>query len=256
MKSDTVKELIAWTPPKIEPIISSDILYPETKMIMYGSYKSWKSMIAMHCGFCIASDRKWFSYDTKQGQVLLIQCEIPKFLFRERILAYAKGNDCYPDNLHLVTERNLRLDKDFGLAALNGLIEKITHKTGKQLDVLILDPIYKLMSGGIGDSAPVQFFLDNIDNIIDRYKCAVILVTHQRKTLHAEGVAMSFGADEIYGPVWFPAWLDTALNLERSDIDYTEVTLNFTDVRNAKRISEFKPFTIKVDEARLRFNLI
>lgn len=256
MKSDTVKELIAWQPPKIEPIISSDILYPETKMIVYGSYKSWKSMTTMHCGFCIASGRKWFSYATKQGQVLLIQCEVPKFLFRDRIFTYAKGNDCFPDDLHLVTERNLRLDKDFGVAALSRLIETITHKTGKPIDVLILDPIYKLMSGGIGESAPVQFFLDNVDNIIDRYKCAVILVTHQRKTLHAEGVAMSFGADEIYGPVWFPAWLDTALNIEKHEDDDTVITLSFTDVRNAKKISEFKPFTIKVDEARLRFNLI
>lgn len=207
-------------------------------------------MISMHTGFCIASGNQWFQFTTAPHKVLILQCEIPKFLFQDRVKKYAAGNNNYPQNIYFITEPYIKLDRDYGYAALDRVLNQLMP------DVLIIDPLYKVLSGHITDSYDVNKLLDNIDLAVSRYHCAVIIVTHTRKPQYTEeGLPLLHGSDEMLGSVYLSAWADSLLSIYKvGDEEEDKISIEFTDMRNTETI--LSPLHIKVNRDKLSFNLI
>ncbi len=248
MKSESLADLVAWQPPKVKYIISHGILLPETRMIIYGRYGSWKSMLAIHTAFCLAEGRTWITYTVAPSKSLLVQTELPKSPFRDRVLKYAKGNEINSENIYFWTEVGLRLDTPYGLAALDAELKE------RQPQVLIIDPIYKTMTQDISKSVDVQKLLDNIDLEAHRYNLAVILIGHSGKKMYAQdsGIVIDRGADALLGSSYFQDWVDTIISI--TDLGNDSIRLDFEKYRNSE--VELMPVNLKIDREKLSFNII
>ena len=231
MHADSLVELLSWKPPILPQIIGEGILYPETKMLIYGEYMSWKSMVAMHLAFCMCDGNQWLTHFTTPSRVLIIQTEIPKALYRERVIKYTMHHKVVNMNgIYFVTDLGLRLDSPWGQSAMEDILKKIEPR------VCIIDPIYKAMGGDISNSVDVQHTIDTIDTLMNRYKSACILVAHENKgTIDvATGQKYNRGANKIMGSSYWQDWADSICCLTKTGPD--RVSVSWEKYRNAQDI--------------------
>ena len=234
MEPQTVREVLLWEPSKPDaPLIGGGIMYEESRSIIYGKYKSLKSMLAMHMALCIGSGKDWLGYDTKEGggKVLYLQIEMPHRFMKKRLVQMLKG---WPDgidglerhNVFIWTEPFIKIDQKEGIALVEKYLAEIKP------DLLIIDPLYKVMSGNILDPNSVRIFLDNLDKIIARHNCAILIISHTRK-----GVYDEWGSDDLIGAMFLSAWADAVVKVTRKEVtSKTEIpiTLNFDVLRHAE----------------------
>jgi hypothetical protein len=255
MRADSVGDLYRWNPPPIIPIIE-EIMFPQNKVFIYGRYKSWKSMLAMHTGYCLAQGTPWFGFNTTKSVVLVVQCEIQKYQYKIRSDKYADGNQlsdklakriACEENLHIASEPYIKLDQGFGYQALEAEIYRL-HPT-----VIIIDPLYKVVSGRLSDEWEMRKFTDRVDMLIDKHKVSVIIIHHDRKEQIQEGQVMNRGSQEMYGTVFFQGWCDSSVRLEVQDGNENEVDVIPDILRNAQQ--DIKPFRVAIDKKTLQFRI-
>ena len=136
MAIENLSELEHWQPPnRGNSIISDGILDPGTAMLLFGPPKSWKSMASLNLAFCIASGLPWFGYSTTQSVVLIFQAELPKAVFKKRVMKFRAhfpttrlvSNESEltlpstSSSTDLVTSRSLSDGKSFGLDASSSI---------------------------------------------------------------------------------------------------------------------------------------
>jgi RecA-family ATPase len=211
---ESLKQLIAWQPPSFDSIIGEGIMLPETRMLIFGAAKSWKSMLAIHTGFTLSQGLDWFGYKTAQCTVFLLQVELPKAAYRKRVVKYSYQQQQFPDNLFFKTEHRLKVDTGFGLASLERDMERISHFPNCGHILLIIDPVYMLMSGHISDAYDTQKLLDNIDIIREKYHCSIILIHHAGKQVINDTGFVDRGAEAMMGSSYLNNWCDTAIRMD------------------------------------------
>jgi RecA-family ATPase len=242
-----VQELVAWQPPKITPIIDKGILLPQTRLVVVGMYKAWKSMLAMNMSYAIAMGHSWLGYQTNSSDVLCFQYEIPHALLRERVLKYSQAASQWPTNLTFVTPHHLKLDRDYALPIMDLYLNHFRPR------VLVIDPIYKALSGDVSSSFDVSKFIDNMDIIREKHNVAIILVHHERKQqFDASGNPLDHGSQDMMGSSYIPNWLDTMVQLDR--ITDTEVRLSFPTMRHA--IEEMPTHNLRFSHETLGASII
>ena len=133
MPIDNIKQLIAWQPEKQNAIVEEGILLPETRLMIFGQPKAWKSMMALHTAFVIANGLSWFGYKTSKAATLKYQAELPKAIDRDRVVKYAKGANSYPDNIFFKTVyERVKLDTSWGMMSFNKDVEEIKSRCPDQ----------------------------------------------------------------------------------------------------------------------------
>lgn len=250
MEVESLRQLKDWVPPQRESVIGDGILLPKTRMVIYGFWKSWKSMFAMHTAFSLAAGSRWIGHDTRPSTIHLLQLEIPKAAFRTRVVKYSDGHNVHPTNMWFSTQHYLKLDRDFGFKALDKTLEW-THP-----DVLIVDPLYKVLSGNISDSYDMMKLLDNMDQLIERHNLSVIMVTHRRKSKEGEqpGETIDRGAEEMMGSSYLANWCDSAVGIRVTHGNPEQILVSFDAMRNAE--DEIKPVLLRINRQTLGFKAI
>ena len=219
------------------PILNKGIMYEGTRVFIYGKYKTLKSMLALRFALAVSRGCPWLGFDTPLDgrSVMLLQLEIPEPMLHVRITKMV--NDGVPQlkPLWLWTEPFLKIDTADGWAKVDKYVTKY------EPDVLILDPVYKLMSGDLTATAPVQHLTDDVDRLIAKHrKMAVMLVHHTRKETPDSNRAWG-SSDDMYGNMIFSAWADSLIRLERGR--YDEIKVEFPVLRHAEEeIQELKLF--------------
>lgn len=244
MRGMTLAELMAWQPPYSSYIIEKGILVPGTKMAIFGRYQTWKSMITIDAAFCIGTGKPWLGFKTAKTTSYVVQAEIPQAQFRERVAKYALGNKVDTGNVYLATEPYIKLDKGFGV----GELDKELSRTGARL--LIIDPVFKMVSGRLTDEYDMRQFFDRMDLLAAKYNFSLILIHHDRKHLIQDGQIFSMGAEDMFGS-YMQNWCDTIIRTETTDTD-GEVKLTFEKVRHSSE--EIRPILVTVDRDTLRFS--
>lgn len=258
---DTVQSLFNWKPPVRKSIIEQGVLLPETQMILFGPSKSWKSILANHTAFCIANGDNWFGFKTAKCVVFRYQIELPKAVDRRRVVKYSAGaegrlSDNKPKNLYFKTNTYIKLDSTFGLASLDKDIQEILTKHPNEHLVLIIDPLYKIMSGRITDEYDVRKLTDNLDILKNKYGLTLILVHHTRLTrILQDGSEIDLGAEDMLGSAVLTWWCDIALKLRvlnpRTGRD--KIRMTFEIPRHAEDVLPILEF--KWDRTNLQFNV-
>lgn len=249
-----LKEFLRWEPEYPDPLIGGGLLYAEGKAIVYGRYKVGKSMLAMNIGLSIADGQPILGFPTTPlgASVLYLQLEMPKVLLHKRQKklwsGWRQGEDLEvmtKQPIHYWTEPFLKLNRPDGLAVLERRMAEFKPT------VLIIDPIYKIMQGGIRDSDQVGALLDSLDKMIANHNCAVILVGHTRKSAFEEET--EWGSDDLIGSVLFSAWADTIIKVAKKggQANRDILQFNFDVVRNAEDLLE--PKEVLFDRTTLMF---
>lgn len=245
-KPESLQQFLSWKAPYIRQLIGSGLLIPQGKAIIFGPYKSWKSMTTIDLGFKLASGKPWLGFPTVPSTVLVIQLEIPKAAYQDRVRKYAMGNHLNPANLYFVTVRNLKLDKGWGIAMLDAWI----NSTNAQ--VVIVDPTYKVISGRLTDEYDVRQFTDRMDEIIERHKVSIVLVHHEGKEWIIDGERYDRGADAAFGSAVFGWWCDSSMELRPEFEGSNIVEYSFPLLRLAQ--DDIPSFKVIINREDLTFH--
>lgn len=266
----TVHDLLEWQPPQYTRIISSGILNTKNRMFIFGDEGSWKSILAMHTGHCIARGSRWLGFKTYPSNVLRLQVELPLYIDRERLDKYCMGSKqiylakdghsevtsaqldaldarateyAYPTRYVSRTEQFIHIDESFGWESLLRNIRLCVAELPPAPLVVILDPLYKIFNRNISDESDVKPLLDKIDLIMEEVKDTVgvsfIIVHHTRKShIDETGAPINLGSQDATGSRAWMRWADTVLRIdpEPGDSTMTRITATFTKHRNAEDI--------------------
>lgn len=246
-----------WKPTYPDSMLGNGLLYREGKAILYGRYKSFKSMLSLWLMLCVADGTPWLGFETPSGgrSVLYVQSEVPHSLLHQRFFKMwdgwraVNGNKRPLNLVHFGTEPYLKLDTSGGYDTLEKVLSEL------EPSLVIMDPVYKLMSGNILDPNSVRALLDSLDRLIAKHKFALMLVAHPRKSAMEE---TEWGSDALLGSVFFSAWADSVIKVTRQTTKDGKLTnylkLNFDVVRYAQEILEEREVLLKEDT--LSFDLV
>ena len=246
IKPESLTDFLAWKAPYIKYLIGNGILIPQGKIILFGPYKSWKSMTAIDLAFKLSSGKPWLGFPTTLSSVLIIQIEIPKAAYQERVIKYTLGNHLNPaSNLHFITTNYLKLDKGWGQQLLESWI------TTTQANVVIVDPMFKVVSGRLTDEYDVRQFTDRLDEVIGKHKVSMVIIHHEGKDLIVEGERYDRGADAAFGSAVLGWWCDSSIELRAKSEGSNIVTMSFPLLRLAT--DEIKPIEVEINRTNLVF---
>lgn len=225
-------EFLSWTPPALKPIVSGGLFYKGSKGIIYGRYKSLKSMLAIRFCLAVSAGAQWLGFDTVASNVMYLQYEIVPTLLQERFKQMVQTRSGVNGHkLWVWTEASLKLDQDSGYKRIEEIVEKYRP------EVLVIDPIYKLVSGDLLSTNHIQKLVDLIDVLMDKYELSIMLVHHTRK-----GSGDGWGSDDMLGSTIFSAWADSVIEIER--IEHKIVNVKFKAIRHAKNELTDKRFEV------------
>jgi RecA-family ATPase len=225
-------------------------------MILYGKYKSFKSMVALYLAMCLSHGRPFFGLKTPELglTVLYWQLEMPHDLWQIRGLKmgnhFPGGQTRMDRHIYVWTELGMmKLDRPEGLALASKQLLDIKP------DVLIVDPIFKIMQGNLLDANSVQMLTDALDTLIARHEISVVLVHHTQKPVQLDGSEDVWGSDDMHGSSVFSCWADTIAKVTRKGVKDGKHTLqvNFDIVRHATEVLE--PREVVLNEKDLTFHV-
>lgn len=238
-----LQEFLSWTPEPLRPLIGDGVMYEGSKVVLYGRYKSLKSMVAIWLGLALAKGEKWLGHNTTPCSVMYLQLEMPEPMLQKRIKKMLSTvTEQTQHSLWLWSEFSLKIDDTEGFNRLAYTIDKFKP------EVLIIDPIYKVMRGNLLDARQVQDLLDNIDKLIGQFPTmGCLLVSHSRKAATDGGSAQ--GTDDLLGSVLFSAWADSILKVTRKE--WGDIEVSYDIMRNAEE--EMPARLYHFDEATCTF---
>ena len=215
-------DFLKWQAPPLVPIVDKGVMYEGSKIILYGKYKTMKSMLAIRFALSVAFGVDWLGFATTSSgkNILYLQLEIPAPLLQRRLQAMKATPT---DKLIIWTEHNIAIDTNEGMAKIEEAIEDFN------IEILILDPIYKVMSGNLIENHQVKIFTDRVDSLMAKYSpLSVLLISHSRKGQYEE----AWGSDDLIGGSFFSNWADGIIGIER--ISQTRLKAHFDVMRNAE----------------------
>lgn len=165
-------------PPALPEELISGVLRRGHKMLISGSSKAGKSFLLMELCIALAEGRPWLGFPCKKGRVLYVNLEIDpascvnRFVKIYDALAYAR------DHIDDIIIWNLR-----GHAVpLDKLVPKLIRRVRDQrLDAIIIDPIYKVITGDENSASDMAAFCNQFDRICNETGCSTIYCHHHSK---------------------------------------------------------------------------
>ena len=235
-------DFLRYQPVPAIPIIGSGLMYSGSRVLLYGKYKTMKSMLALRLALALSRGESWMGFETIKGgcDVMYLQLEIPNPMLQERIrkMLLNAGPNPTGHKLYIWTQPTMKLDTPEGYQLLSDMLAKYKPK------VLIIDPIYKVVSGDLLSTVHIQKLVDWVDLLVDTHQLALMMVHHSRKGAYEE-----WGSDDMLGSVIFSAWADSILKVERRGSN--EIVMHFDVVRHATE--ELPARIYKVDLTNISF---
>ena len=250
----TYSEFMSAKPPEIPEIIGNNVLVKQGKMLLYGIYHSGKSNMGIQMSSCISTGKNFLFLPCYMSRVWMINSEMSMWEWRKRFQKHCSNNG-YPElpRVNFTTDTGLKLDTIAGLQEVSNVLA--AHP---EINVVMFDPLMKLITGNISDSQQVTKFIDNVDYLISKFNISVIIGAHSRKTqISKMGVPIDFGAEEILGSTILPAWADTVVALKPkiggTDESGYYLDMQFQKVRYAENY--IPPVTLYFNRNTLSFKV-
>lgn len=168
-------------PPKRAPELVSGLLRAGHKLYVSSASKAGKTWLSIELAICIATGRAWLNpaWRCRQGRVLYVDFELdpPSFDNRVHTVAYAMGAsyDEVEANIKACHVRGKAMGTEATGRALCAMVERGAY------DLIILDPIYKMMDGDENSAHDVRMFWNVVDRIAGSTGAAILCVHHHSK---------------------------------------------------------------------------
>ena len=165
-------------PPTLPEELITGILRRGHKMLISGSSKAGKSFLLMELCIAIAEGRSWLGFPCKKGRVLYVNLEIDPASAINRFLRIYEALGIPLRHADDIVVWNLR-----GHAVpLDQLVPKLIRRVRDQhFDAIILDPIYKVITGDENNASEMGAFCNQFDRICTETGCSTIYCHHHSK---------------------------------------------------------------------------
>ncbi|MBE6926882.1 MAG: DNA primase [Ruminococcaceae bacterium] len=157
------------------------------KMLISGPSKAGKSFALMELSIAIAEGSKWLGFPCKKGRVLYVNLEIDPASCIMRFMKIYDAQKLPKRNMGNIVIWNLR-----GHAVpLDKLVPKLIRRVRDQhFDAIIVDPIYKVITGDENNASDMAMFCNQFDKICTETGCATIYCHHHSKGSQGNKKAM------------------------------------------------------------------
>lgn len=216
-------------------------------MMVFGETGISKSIAVENLTFGVAGGTNWIGLDIpKAHRVLYLQAEIGDDQFWERTVSmdshYRLNGTPAAQNLWLERQLDLKLNTPQGLHKFRGSLD-----TAKP-EIVVIDPLYKFMTGTDTDQDSLKALFDRLDRIVVVERgAALVLVHHSRKAPQYGGSQFNFGKAEARGHTTITDWMDTVIQLTMKKDQHI---FTFEKMRNGPMID---PIVQELNEKTLVF---
>ena len=165
-------------PPTLPEELIEGILRRGHKMLISGSSKAGKSFLLMELCIAIAEGKKWLGFPCRKGRVLYVNLEIDPASAINRFLKIYEAQ-----GLPILQSENIIIWNLRGHAVpLDQLVPKLIRRVrDMKLDAIVIDPIYKVITGDENSASDMGAFCNQFDKICNETGCSTIYCHHHSK---------------------------------------------------------------------------
>lgn len=164
--------------PSLAPPLIDGVLRQGHKMLIAGPSKAGKSYALIELCCAIAEGKKWLEWNCTQGRVMYINLELDRASCLHRFKDVYTALGIAPDNLSNIDIWNLRGRS----VPMDKLAPKLIRRASKKNYIaIIIDPIYKVITGDENSADQMAHFCNQFDKVCTELGCAVIYCHHHSK---------------------------------------------------------------------------
>ncbi|TFJ92182.1 DNA primase [Lentibacillus salicampi] len=164
-------------PDKAPPLIEG-MLRQGHKMLMAGPSKAGKSFALIELSIAIAEGRRWLGWNCTKGKVLYVNLELDRPSALHRFKDVYNALDWEPSNLSNIDIWNLRGKS----VPMDKLAPKLIRRAAKKDYIaVIIDPIYKVLTGDENSADQMAHFTNQFDKVCTELGSSVIYCHHHSK---------------------------------------------------------------------------
>lgn len=164
--------------PELAPPLIDGVLRQGHKMLVAGPSKAGKSYALIELCCSIAEGKKWMGFNCAQGKVLYVNLELDRASCLHRFKDVYSALDWKPEYLSNIDIWNLRGNS----IPMDKLAPKLIRRAAKKNYIaIIIDPIYKVITGDENSADQMAKFCNQFDKVCTELGCAVIYCHHHSK---------------------------------------------------------------------------
>ena len=197
--------------PRLAPELIRGVLRHGHKLLLSGPSKAGKSFALIELCIAIAVGGKWMGFECDEGNVLYINLEL------DRASCLNRFRDVY--TAYDISFHNARNIDIWNIRGRSCPMDKLTPKLirraqKKKYAAIILDPIYKVITGDENSADQMSAFCNQFDRICTELGCAFIYCHHHSKGSQGQKRSM----DRASGSGVFARDPDALIDLIELDI--------------------------------------
>ena len=165
-------------PPPLKDELIPGILRTGHKMLISGPSKAGKSFLLMNLAISMAEGVEWLGMTCRQGKVCYVNLELDSASCIHRFKEIYSQRRLKPDHVKNIDIWNLR-----GHAVpMNRMAPILIHRfKDKQYEAIIIDPIYKVITGDENSATEMSEFCSYFDRVATEMNVAMIYCHHHSK---------------------------------------------------------------------------
>lgn len=173
--------------PDLAPCLIDGVLRKGHKMLISGPSKAGKSFLQIELAIAIAEGKKWLQWNCAQGRVMYVNLELDRASCLHRFKDVYTALGWEPSHLNNIDIWNLRGQS----APMDKLAPRLIRRAKeKNYAAVIIDPIYKVITGDENSASEMAKFCNQFDKIAKELECAVIYCHHHSKGVQGGKRAM------------------------------------------------------------------
>lgn len=203
--------------PDLAPELIQGLLREGHKMLIAAPSKAGKSFLLQELAVCIAEGRPWLGHPVRQGRVLYVNLELDAISCKHRFadIYDAMGGGTHGDDVLVLNLRGRSVPLDKLAPTL------IRRYRDRGLKAMILDPIYKVITGDENAASDMALFCNLFDSIATECGCAMVYSHHFSKGAAGK---YSNAADRASGSGVFSRDPDAILAMSELKVDEGKVS--------------------------------
>ena len=172
--------------PKLPDELIGGILRKGRKMLLAGPSKAGKTGLLMELALALAKGKDWLGFPCRKCRVLYIDLENDP---RTSIHRFFQINERLYERERIPYELGI-LNWRGRAKPLDELKEEIIQVACQEYDAVILDPMYKIITGDENSATDMAYFCRQLDEIIKQTGATVIYCHHHSKGAQGQKKAM------------------------------------------------------------------
>lgn len=164
--------------PELSPPLINNVLRQGHKLLLAGPSKAGKSFALIEMCIAIAEGTKWFGFDCAQGKIMYVNLELDRASCLHRFRDVYNAMGLKPNHLSNIDIWNLRGKS----IPMDKLAPKLIRRAAKKNYIaVVIDPIYKVITGDENSADQMANFCNQFDKICNELGTAVIYCHHHSK---------------------------------------------------------------------------